>query len=243
MIDPTVPRVRDGSYLPSPGSSPAHRASPAHRRRRGAHRGRLRAPRRRPRPSAWDRGISKSEVSRACARAQRPSQRVPVLAARRHGLPVSAARRHVPRGARRREGGSRAALVAPGLATGERWVLGLQLSPDHDLWGVWPRFVRSLVERRLQGVRLVISDDHADMVKAVRGQLLGAAWRRSTAEGGTGRSVLVSHPLDCGGARRLSLRVPYDRSGLGRLRAALARLAVPDGQANDPALDRRAHLA
>ncbi len=38
--------------------------------------------------------------------------------------------------------------------------------------------MRSLVERGLGGVRLVISDDHAGLVKAVREQLLGASWQR-----------------------------------------------------------------
>jgi transposase-like protein len=42
----------------------------------------------------------------------------------------------------------------------------------------WPTFVRSLVERGLSGVRLVISDDHRGLVKALREQLLGAAWQR-----------------------------------------------------------------
>jgi putative transposase len=81
-----------------------------------------------------------------------------------------------------REGGrvvSMAALVAVGVAlTGERRVLGLELSPGNDEGPAWPAFVRRLVERGLQGVRLVISDDHAGLVKAVREQLLGASWQR-----------------------------------------------------------------
>ena len=81
-----------------------------------------------------------------------------------------------------REGGrvvSMAALVATGVAmTGERRVLGLELSPGHDEGSAWPRFIRGLVERGLHGVRLVISDDHPGLVKAVREQLLGSAWQR-----------------------------------------------------------------
>jgi transposase-like protein len=81
-----------------------------------------------------------------------------------------------------REGGrvvSMAALVATGVArNGERRILGLELSAGNDEGSAWPRFIRSLVERGLHGVRLVISDDHAGLVKAVREQLLGSGWQR-----------------------------------------------------------------
>jgi transposase-like protein len=81
-----------------------------------------------------------------------------------------------------REGGrvvSMAALVATGVAhSGERRILGLELAAGNDEGSAWPAFIRSLVERGLAGVRLVISDDHRGLVKAVREQLLGAAWQR-----------------------------------------------------------------
>ena len=74
---------------------------------------------------------------------------------------------------------SMAALVAIGVATsGERRVLGLELSPGNDEGSAWPGFIRGLVGRGLRGVRLVISDDHAGLVKAVREQLLGSGWQR-----------------------------------------------------------------
>lgn len=72
-----------------------------------------------------------------------------------------------------------AALVATGVAsTGERRILGLELAAGNDEGSAWPAFIRSLVERGLHGVRLVISDDHGGLVKAVHEQLLGAAWQR-----------------------------------------------------------------
>ena len=81
-----------------------------------------------------------------------------------------------------REGGrvvAMAALIATGVAlTGERRVLGLELAAGNDEGSAWPRFVRSLVERGLHGVRLVISDDHPGLVKAIDEQFLGAAWQR-----------------------------------------------------------------
>ncbi len=56
--------------------------------------------------------------------------------------------------------------------------MGLELAAGNDEGSAWPAFIRSLVERGLGGVRLVISDDHRGLVKAVREQLLGAAWQR-----------------------------------------------------------------
>ena len=81
-----------------------------------------------------------------------------------------------------RDGGrvvSMAALVATGVGlNGERRILGLELAPGNDEGSAWPAFIRRLVERGLSGVRLVISDDHRGLVKAVHEQLLGAAWQR-----------------------------------------------------------------
>ena len=72
-----------------------------------------------------------------------------------------------------------AALVAIGVSmSGERRVLGLDLAPGHTEGGAWAGFIRSLVERGLSGVRLVISDAHAGLVAAVHEQLLGASWQR-----------------------------------------------------------------
>jgi putative transposase len=124
-------------------------------------------------------GISKSEVSRICA-----SLDAEVAAFR--GRPLGElACPYLWLDAtylRVREGGhvvSMAALVAVGVATnGERRVLGLELSPGNDEGSAWPRFIRSLVERGLRGVRLVVSDDHPGLVKAVREQLLGSGWQR-----------------------------------------------------------------
>ena len=63
-------------------------------------------------------------------------------------------------------------------AGGERRILGLDLAAGNDEGSAWSAFIRSLVERGLHGVRLVISDDHAGLVKAVREQLLGSSWQR-----------------------------------------------------------------
>jgi hypothetical protein len=81
-----------------------------------------------------------------------------------------------------RDGGrvvSMAALVAIGVAsTGERRVLGLELAAGNDEGNAWAPFLSRLVERGLAGVRLVISDAHRGLVRAIDEMLLGSGWQR-----------------------------------------------------------------
>jgi transposase-like protein len=179
-LELSIPRVRDGSYFPS-------LLEP----RRRAERALLAVVQeayvlgvstRRVEDLVEALGIaslSKSEVSRICAALdaevetfrQRPlgDEAYPYLWLDATYVKVREAGRVV----------SMAALVATGVAaTGERRILGLELAPGNDEGSAWPAFIRSLVERGLNGVRLVISDDHRGLVKAVGEQLLGAAWQR-----------------------------------------------------------------
>jgi transposase-like protein len=178
-IDLAIPRVRDGNYFPS-----------------------LLEPRRRAERallavvqeayvlgvstrrvddlvvSLGITGISRSEVSRICAALDaevetfrnRPLiEAYPYIWFDATYLKVREAGRVV----------SMAALVATGVAvTGERRVLGVELASGNDEGSAWPSFLHSLVGRGLHGVRLVISDDHAGLVKAIREQLLGSGWQR-----------------------------------------------------------------
>ncbi len=74
---------------------------------------------------------------------------------------------------------SMAALVAMGVGEdGERRILGLDLAPGNTEGSAWSGFIGGLVERGLSGVRLVISDADAGLVAAVHEQLLGASWQR-----------------------------------------------------------------
>lgn len=73
---------------------------------------------------------------------------------------------------------SRAVVIATGVAaTGEREVLGLAVGDSEDEV-FWTEFLRSLRARGLGGVRLVISDAHAGLTKAIRKVLSGASWQR-----------------------------------------------------------------
>jgi putative transposase len=178
-IELSIPRVRDGSYFPS-----------------------LLEPRRRAErallavvqeayvlgvstrrvddlvQSLGITGISRSEVSRICAA-------LDAEVATFRNRPLAEAYPYVFFDAtylKVREAGrvvSMAALVATGVAmSGERRVLGIELASGNDEGSAWPAFIRSLVVRGLHGVRLVISDDHAGLVKAIREQLLGSGWQR-----------------------------------------------------------------
>lgn len=73
---------------------------------------------------------------------------------------------------------SQAVVVATGITEdGGREVLGLMVG-DSETEVFWSEFLRSLRERGLTGVRLVIADHHSGLVKAVRKVMLGAAYQR-----------------------------------------------------------------
>jgi transposase-like protein len=80
-------------------------------------------------------------------------------------------------------------------------VLGLELAAGNDEGSAWAAFIRGLVGRGLHGVRLVVSDDHAGLVKAVREQLLGSGWQRSSVQTGPGPT----------GPTRPGRRAPWQR--------------------------------
>jgi putative transposase len=73
---------------------------------------------------------------------------------------------------------SMAVVVATGVtATGEREILGLDVGDSEDEV-FWKGFMTSLKQRGLAGVRLVISDQHAGLVKALRRCFQGTAHQR-----------------------------------------------------------------
>jgi putative transposase len=71
---------------------------------------------------------------------------------------------------------SQAVVIATGVTEdGDCEVLGVMVG-DSETEAFWTEFLRSLRERGLTGVRLVISNSHSGLVKAIR--MLGAAWQR-----------------------------------------------------------------
>ena len=125
-----------------------------------------------------DTGISKSSVSRICKNIDAD---VAVLRNRDLGhqpfvyLWLDATYVHV------REHGqvtSKAVVIATGLrADGYREVLGVDVG-DSENETFWTEFLRSLVDRNLTGVRLVISDAHAGLKAAIRRVFQGSGWQR-----------------------------------------------------------------
>jgi transposase-like protein len=125
-----------------------------------------------------DTGISKSEVSRICADLDeqleafrtRPLDhiRFPYLFLDATYVKARVDHRIV----------SQAIVIATGVTQdGGREVVGVMVG-DSETEAFWAQFLRHLRERGLTGVRLVISDSHSGLVKAIRKVMLGAAWQR-----------------------------------------------------------------
>ena len=60
---------------------------------------------------------------------------------------------------------------------GHREILGVDVG-DSENETFWREFLTSLTDRGLDGVRLVVSDAHAGLVKAIRRCFQGASWQR-----------------------------------------------------------------
>jgi len=122
-------------------------------------------------------GISKSEVSRIC-------EELDEVVERFRNRPLTSEYPYVWLDAKvvkvRQDGRvvPMAAVVAIGVrATGEREVLGFDVGAAES-YEFWLEFLRSLVARGLKGVRLVISDAHGGLKRALSEVLAGASWQR-----------------------------------------------------------------
>jgi putative transposase len=123
-------------------------------------------------------GISKSEVSRICAGLDEQVEAFRSRPLHHTGFPyvfLDATYLHV-----RRTGQvtSMAVVVATGVtAAGGREVLGLDVGDSEDEV-FWRAFLRTLKERGLAGVQLVISDQHAGLVAALARVFQGVGHQR-----------------------------------------------------------------
>jgi putative transposase len=73
---------------------------------------------------------------------------------------------------------SKAVVIATGVTEeGRREILGIEIGDSEDE-AFWREFLRSLKRRGLSGVRLVISDQHAGLVAAIKRCFQGAAHQR-----------------------------------------------------------------
>jgi putative transposase len=123
-------------------------------------------------------GVSKSTVSRICAEID---EHVAVLRERRLDhttFPYVFLDATYVKARVNHQVVSRAVVIATGVtADGNREVLGVDVGDSEDEL-FWTTFLRSLKDRGLAGVRLVISDAHAGLKAAIARVLQGTAWQR-----------------------------------------------------------------
>jgi putative transposase len=165
-------------------------------------------------------GVSKSQVSRLCgeidervnAFLNRPLEGdwpylwldATYIKARRGGRIVSVA-----------------AIVAVGVNTdGRREVLGVAVQPS-EAEVFWDAFLRSLADRGLRGVKLIIADDHKGL-KAAAAKIMGASVQRC-------RVHFMRNALACVGKRdrpivTAALRTAFDQETLAASKEHWAKL-------------------
>ena len=110
-----------------------------------------------------------------------------------------------------------AAVVAIGVRQdGSREVLGFNVGAS-ETYEFWAEFLRQLVGRGLRGVRLVISDAHEGLRRAISEILAGASWQRSRVH--FMRNVLQKLPRHAQGPIAALVRTIFaqpDRVAAGR---------------------------
>ena len=125
-------------------------------------------------------GISKSQVSRICQDIDQQVQAFlnrPLEATGYAYLYLDATYLHGRLG-KAMQVCSRAVVVAMGVnADGRRELLGIQVG-DSESESFWSTFIGSLKERGLTVVKLVVSDAHVGLTKAIRRMLQGSCWQR-----------------------------------------------------------------
>src|SRR5215218_6122132 len=178
-IDLKVPRVRDGGYFPSllEPRRRAERALSAVVQEAYVHGVSTRKVEELVKALGMG-GISKSRVSELCEELDEEVERF-------RNRPLEGACPYVWIDAtyvKARQDGrvsSTSVVIAVGVNgdTGEREVLGLDVGPSED-GAFWVSFLRSLVRRGLEGVRLVTSDAHRGLKAAIEPVLVGASWQR-----------------------------------------------------------------
>ncbi|WP_395292194.1 IS256 family transposase [Kitasatospora hibisci] len=170
-----------------------------------------------------DTGVSKSEVSRICADLdeQLTAFRIRPLGHTRFPyiyLDATYCKARV-----NHQIASRAVVVATGITEdGGREVLGVMVG-DSETEVFWAEFLRSLRERGLSGVRLVIGDHHSGLVKAIRKVMLGAAYQRCRVH--FLRNAFAIIPKEAGEMVAATIRTIFAQPAEAAVRAQLDTVA------------------
>jgi len=115
---------------------------------------------------------------------------------------------------------SQAVLIAIGIDwEGRRCVLGVELANRESI-SSWKDFLLALKQRGLNGVELVVSDDHAGLRAAIREALPEAAWQRCYVH--FLRNALDHLPRKADDECMTELRWIYDRRTIEEARQDLA---------------------
>ncbi len=123
-------------------------------------------------------GISKSEVSRICSELDEQLGAFRSRSLAHVEFPYVFLDATYLKGRVDHQVVSRAVVVATGVSMdGNREVLGCAVGHSED-GAFWTEFLRSLRARGLKGVRLVISDQHLGLKKAIEAVMVGSAWQR-----------------------------------------------------------------
>jgi putative transposase len=123
-------------------------------------------------------GISKSEVSRICRALDAEMTGFCARSLNHVEFPYVLLDATYLKGRVNGQVVSRAVVVATGVSmNGDREVLGCAVGHSEDE-AFWSDFLRSQRSGGLHGVRLVISDHHLGLKKAITSVMIGAAWQR-----------------------------------------------------------------
>lgn len=118
---------------------------------------------------------------------------------------------------------SKAVLVAIGVTLeGQRELLGYDVVPCEDE-GTWEAFLRGLIERKLRGVRLVISDAHGGLRRAIEKTFPSASWQRCSIHLGRNLATEVGHKhrAEVAGLLKLVLSSPDIEAARDQLKVVL----------------------
>ncbi|MGV9871477.1 IS256 family transposase [Streptomyces cellulosae] len=170
-----------------------------------------------------DTGISKSEVSRICGELDKPLSAFRTRPLDHVRFPYIYLDATYCKARVNHQIVSQAVVIATGITEdGGREVLGLMVG-DSETEAFWSEFLRSLRERGLTGVRLVIADHHSGLVKAIRKVMLGAAYQRCRVH--FLRNVFAVIPKDAAEMVAATIRTIFAQPSQTAVRAQLDTVA------------------